>query len=237
MNEFRFKQFSVSQEHAAMKVGTDSDLLGTLAHGGRRVLDIGTGTGVLSLMMAQRFTGAHITAVEIDGDAVIDARHNFAASPWSDRLRLVHQSFQDFAVQQPEGSFDAIVCNPPYFDRSLQCDNPARNRARHTSSLPFGTLIEGVVRLLTEQGVFSVILPPEVYGLFDGDSIMAGLWQKARYEIHTMPDRPGKRYVIVYSRSRGDQPQIENCCMHNPDRTPSAWYKELMGEFLVGAAH
>ncbi|MBQ1633708.1 MAG: methyltransferase, partial [Bacteroidaceae bacterium] len=121
MRPFRFQQFTIHQSHAAMKVGTDSDLLGALSVGGERILDIGTGTGVLALMMAQRCPEARITAVEIDGDAVIDARRNFQESPFADRITLLHTSFQqyleDFAgtSAQEAPAFDSVVCNPPYF--------------------------------------------------------------------------------------------------------------------------
>lgn len=233
MGVFRFKQFSISQEHAAMKVGTDSDLLGALAYGGQKILDIGTGTGVLALMMAQRFENATITAVEIDDNAVIDAQCNFQNSPWSDRITLIHKSFQDFLPTIAPESFDAIVCNPPYFDKSLECDDLGRKRARHTSSLPFNTLVNGATSLLTPEGVFSVCIPPEVLSQFDSECIIAGLWQKARYEIHTVPDKSVKRYILVYTRQRTDAPLVEKCCMRNLDRLRSEWYMKLMEDFLL----
>ena len=108
-----------------------------------RILDIGTGTGILTLMMAQRFPDAKLTAIEIDENAVIDATANFSNSPWNDRITLHHIALQDYT---PQHKFDAIVCNPPYFDKSLECPGIRRLRARHTSSLPFGTLVDKVMK-------------------------------------------------------------------------------------------
>lgn len=232
MDVFRFKQFEVCQDNAAMKVGTDSDLLGALAEGGRRVLDVGTGTGVLSLMMAQRFTDAVITAIEIDDNAVKDATLNFANSQWADRIALHHTSFQEYAPTHA-GQFDSIVCNPPYFDKSLECDDLGRRRARHTSSLPFSVLVNGAYTLLTDNGVFSVCLPPEVLSQFDAECILAGFWLKARYEIMTVPRKPVKRLILTYTRQRIDTPIVQTCCMLNADGSRSDWYKALMRDFLL----
>lgn len=102
MSVFQYKHFNIRQDHAAMKVGTDSDLLGTMAAGGSRILDIGTGTGILSLMLAQRFPEAMVSAIEIDDNAILDASYNFAESPFSDRLTLHHISFQDYLLQRPD---------------------------------------------------------------------------------------------------------------------------------------
>ena len=117
---FEFQQFTIDQSHAAMKVGTDSDLLGALSAGGNRILDIGTGTGVLSLFMAQRFPTASITAIDIDENAIIDAKKNFASSPFSDRITLIHTSLQDFSRNYNGQPFDCIVCNPPILTKVLK---------------------------------------------------------------------------------------------------------------------
>ena len=122
---FEFKQFTVHQEHAAMKVGTDGALLGSLAATGKRILDIGTGTGLLSLMMAQRCPDAQITAIDVDENAIIDAQRNFSESPFGDRITLKQAPFQVFAKEE-EGKYDCIICNPPYFDESLESKDESR---------------------------------------------------------------------------------------------------------------
>lgn len=230
---FNFQQFTIRQTHAAMKVGTDSDLLGALCAGGRRILDIGTGTGVLSLMLAQRFAEAEITAIEIDENAVIDARFNFEQSRWADRIRLHHTSLQDYLSSDTLPVFDAVVCNPPYFDRSLECPDQGRSRARHTSSLPFAVLIQGAYDLLVDEGLFSVCIPPEVLKDFDSQCVAAGFALYHNFIIKTIPEKGPKRYVLVYKKGRVDAVDEQVCCMRNLDRSRSEWYLDLMKDFLI----
>lgn len=230
---FNFQQFTIRQTHAAMKVGTDSDLLGALCAGGRAVLDIGTGTGVLSLMLAQRFPEARITAIEIDENAVLDAAYNFEQSKWADRLALVHSSLQDYLQQNPLPQFDAVVCNPPYFDRSLECPDQGRSRARHTSSLPFPVLIGGAYDLLAPEGLFSVCIPPEVLKDFDSQCRSAGFSLYQNFIIKTIPEKGSKRYVLVYKKGNVEVVDEQVCCMRNLDRTRSDWYLDLMKDFLI----
>lgn len=228
---FEYKQFTIDQRHAGMKVGTDSDLLGTLSAGGTRILDIGTGTGVLSLMLAQRFPEARITAVEIDDNAIIDAIANFSASPFGDRIQLVHTSFQEFAKDSSlHGTFDCVVCNPPYFDKSTESKDRSRTRARHTSSLPFRDLIEGAYSLLEDGGVFSVCIPPEVLSQFTSECIIEGFWPQDFYMIKSVPEKVPKRYVLVHKKGRTQRTDHE-FCMRKTDRSRSDWYLELMKDF------
>ena len=233
--DFHYRQFTIRQDHAAMKVGTDSDLLGTLAAGGRRILDIGTGTGVITLMMAQRFPDAMLTAVEIDDEAVLDASHNFQASPFAPRITLHHTSFQDYLIAHRghKATYDCVVCNPPYFDQSLECPDLGRTRARHSSSLPFHVLAEGAYQLLTDGGVFSVCIPPEVLSTFTAQCLFAGFTQKVIYQIKSVPRKAPKRYVLVFQKGRAEAPITETHCMRNADGTRSPWYRELMRDFLT----
>lgn len=230
VNLFKYQQFTICQEHAAMKVGTDSDLLGTLGAGGKRILDIGTGTGVLSLMFAQRYPEAQITAVEIDDNAIIDASRNFAESKFSERITLHHSSFQDF-LKFPQ-LFDSIICNPPYFDKSLECPDLGRSRARHSSSLPFDVLARGAYALLTEGGAFSVCIPPEVLGAFSAECAFAGFSLRDCYQIKSLPNKPPKRYVLVHQKGLTQPARSYTYCMRNEDHSRSEWYKELMKDFL-----
>lgn len=237
---FICKTFTIQQSHAAMKVGTDSDLLGALSEGGRHILDIGTGTGVLSLMLAQRCPDAQITAVEVDDGAIIDARRNFEVSQYASRLTLHHMSFQDYLEDDLVGArsaefvpFDSVVCNPPYFDRSLECPDPSKTRARHTSSLPFEVLINGVYSLLVEGGVFSVCIPPEVLEDFCAICEKAGFSLQDEHAVQTVPDRPVKRYVLVFKKGQVAEVRRHCYCMRNLDRSRSDWYLELMKLFHV----
>lgn len=157
---FRFKQFSIAQDKCAMKVGTDGIVLGAWAkaYNPRQILDIGTGTGLIAMMMAQRFENANIKAVEIEIEASQQAAENFQNTKWSDRLFLEHISFQKF---QSITSFDLIVSNPPYFENNLKARDKNRTQARHTDSLSFESIIEGSVKLLSTNGSIAIIVPSE----------------------------------------------------------------------------
>ena len=229
---FRFRQFSIDQTHAGMKVGTDSDLLGTMAYGGKHILDIGTGTGILALMMAQRFPQARLTAIEIDENAIIDATANFSNSPWRDRITLHHIALQDY---EPQHKFDAIVCNPPYFDKSLECPSIQRQRARHTSSLPFDILISRSYHMLVDYGHLSVILPPEVLDNFCNICYQAGFHLIENNIILSLPDNPPKRHILVFRKTNSNTPTTTNTyCMLNPDHSYSQWFKLQLQDFLIG---
>lgn len=233
---FKYKQFSIQQNHAGMKVGTDSDLLGALAEGGRKILDIGTGTGILSMMLAQRFPEARITAVEIDDNAVMDAKVNFSSSKFAERICLVHTSFQDYLksvdLSDDDNLYDCIVCNPPYFDKSMESKDRSRTRARHTSSLPFSVLIEGAFSLLKPNGVFSVCIPPEVLSDFTSLCIIEGFWPQYVYKVKSIPEKAPKRYVLVHNKGRVERQEF-TFCMRNSDKSRSDWYKNLMKEFHI----
>ena len=232
-NVFRYKQFSICQDHAAMKVGTDSDLLGTLAAGGNRILDIGTGTGVLSLMLAQRCPKAEITAIEMDENAVLDAQYNFKESPFHDRIHLVHTTFQNYILEHKGPLFDSIVCNPPYFDTSLVNPDLSRARARHSSSLPFSVLVQGSFALLEDEGVFSTNVPPEVLPILKAEAELIGFQLQAEFQIKSVPQKGPKRYILVYKKGHVALPKVETYCMRNTDHSRSEWYIELMKDFHV----
>jgi tRNA1Val (adenine37-N6)-methyltransferase len=158
---FQFKQFTIRQEHAAMKVGTDGVLLGawTDTENVHSVLDIGTGTGLITLMIAQR-SKANITAIDIEENAFKDACLNIQNSPWWERIKVIQTSFQEF-VKSDLYSYDCVVCNPPYFTGSYKSKTESRTLARHTDQLPFEELIEGVSQLLNKDGYFSIVLPAD----------------------------------------------------------------------------
>ena len=156
---FTFKQFHIDHSRCAMKVGTDGTLLGAwvrLPATTRSILDVGTGSGLIAIMAAQRSAEAHITAIDIDADCVAQARLNAEASPWNSRISVQHTSLQEFATEE---RFDVIVSNPPYFIDSLTSPDAGRTTARHTATLPFEELVSGVKRLLAPDGHFSLILP------------------------------------------------------------------------------
>jgi tRNA1Val (adenine37-N6)-methyltransferase len=158
---FKFKQFSVQDNKSAMKIGTDAVLLGAwcpVDDNPKRILDIGAGTGILSLMMAQRTDADQIDAIEIDEDAFEECVENFENSPFADRLFCFHAELDEF-VQEPEDEYDLIICNPPFFAETVKSNNLQRDLARFQDAMPFEELIDAADLLLTEDGIFAVIIP------------------------------------------------------------------------------
>jgi tRNA1Val (adenine37-N6)-methyltransferase len=158
---FHFKQFSIHQDRCAMKIGTDAVLLGAwcpIDNSPFSVLDIGAGTGILSLMLAQRTSAEQIDALEIDEDAYEQCVENFEVSPWSDRLFCYHAGLDEF-VDEPEDEYDIIISNPPFYSENYKTDNDSRDLARFQDALPFEELIDAASLLLSENGIFAVIIP------------------------------------------------------------------------------
>lgn len=158
---FKFKQFSINQDKCAMKVGTDGVLLGAwcpIDNNPKLVLDIGTGTGIIALMLAQRTNAEQIDALEIDENAFEQATDNFENSIWSDRLFCFHAGLDEF-IDDPEDEYDLIISNPPFFAEDFKSTDEGRNLARFLGAMPFEQLIEAADLLLSENGVFAVIIP------------------------------------------------------------------------------
>ena len=198
MAGFRFKQFAIEQEDVAMKVGTDGVLLGAWAacDGAKRILDIGTGTGVIALMSAQRNTEAKIYAVEIDETATRRARSNFEMSPWAERLEVENCAVQEF---DPNEKFDLIISNPPYFIDSLLPPGAKRSTARHTHDLSFEELDKAVCRLLADGGKFALILPTAE---FEKYLSLTQLHLARRCDIHPTMGASTKRIMAEFSKSK-----------------------------------
>lgn len=158
---FSFKQFTIHQDRCAMKIGTDGVLLGAwcpIDNNPYSVLDIGTGTGILSLMLAQRSNAEQIDALEIDEEAYEQCVENFENSPWSDRLFCFHAGLDEF-VDEPEDEYDIIISNPPFYSEDYKTENSQRDLARFQDALPFEDLVEAADLLLSENGIFAVIIP------------------------------------------------------------------------------
>ena len=204
---FQFKQFAVCDELCAMKVGTDGVLLGAWADvaGDSRILDLGTGSGLIALMLAQRNHEADIVALDIDNEATIQAQHNFSLSPWRKRLSVVNANISDYDTQK---RFSHIVTNPPYFVDSLHSPNAARTAARHTSSLPFSEIIAACERLLEPGGRLSVILPYDVASLFRREAFER-LWLTRLLNIITKPGEEPRRTMMEFTLS--SEPQMPRC--------------------------
>lgn len=199
---FQFKQFTVRQEYCAMKVGTDSALLGAYApiEGSTSILDIGTGTGVIALMMAQRCS-AKIVGIEIDEAAVCQAIDNVAHSPWANQIEILQG---DFAVYPFLQSFNCIVSNPPFFEENLKCPEEKRNSARHVDTLSFEVLLKGVSRLLKDDGKFILILPTLAVCHFLHNAYIVGLFPSLRLTVYTLSSVPSKRTILILTKKESE---------------------------------
>lgn len=157
---FRFKQFEINQDRCAMKIGTDGVLLGSWTNitAAKSILDIGAGTGIIALMLAQRSSAETIDAIEIDSNAYEQCVDNFEISPWGDRLYCYHAGLDEF-IEEIEDLYDLIVCNPPFYTESVTSGDLQRDQARQNEFLPFNELLEGVSILISEHGIFSTIIP------------------------------------------------------------------------------
>jgi len=204
---FKFKQFTIHQDKCAMKVGTDGVLLGawTDCENATSVLDIGTGTALISLMIAQRST-ANIDAVEIDDEACRQATENIGKSPWKDRVEVFNQSFQDF-TKSTEKKYDLIVSNPPYFQNSLFTPDKKRTNARHNSNLKLEDLIQGSVKLLSENGALSIILPYLEGNMFILKASEMGLYCIRQTNVLPKPNREPKRLLLEFMKTK--KPLVE----------------------------
>jgi tRNA1Val (adenine37-N6)-methyltransferase len=194
---FRFKQFTVKQDKTAMKVGIDSVLLGSwLAVNGseKNVLDIGTGTGLLALMIAQRVPDARITACEIDETACDQASENISSSAWNERITVINADIRTF-TPSPR-NFDLIICNPPYFEKSLKSHDSKRNFARHNDSLPLSDLIDCVHRLLNNDGRFAIIVPHDRVGTVIELAGEKNLFPLRRLNVKPTDSKPVNRVIM-----------------------------------------
>lgn len=236
-DSFSFKRFVVHQDRCAMKVGTDGVLLGAWAHGGKRILDIGTGTGLIALMMAQRFSEASISGVEIDADAALQAQENVALSEFAARVQIEAVSLQSYVGQiGQEGStpiFDSIVSNPPFFERSLTNPDQSRTLARHASTLTYAELFGAVKRLLTPEGEFSTIIPDDCLSRFVAEGCLAGLFLTRKCAVKTVPRKSPKRYLLAFAKQMPKDLEDGEATLMNADGSRSEWYSELTHDFYI----
>ena len=225
---FQFRRFTVHQGRCAMKVGTDGTLLGAWARGGETVLDIGTGTGLLALMMAQRFPSSHVVGIDIDSEAVRQARENAAASPFAERIRMVEADIKTFHA----APFNTIVCNPPYFIDSLECPDEQRTLARHASALTYRELIVAAQRLLADDGELSLVIPFDCKQRLEQEAALAGFFKVRECAVKTTPRKQPKRYLLAFRKHSGELELSEGIIEIQPG-VRSQWYQELTKEFYL----
>ena len=199
---FSFKQFSVNQDKCAMKIGTDGVLLGAwcpVDNNPYSVLDIGAGTGILSLILAQRSNAEQIDALEIDEDAYEQCVENFENSPWSDRLFCFHAGLDEF-VDEPEDEYDLIISNPPFYSENYKTDDSQRDLARFQDALPFEELVEAADLLLSENGIFAVIIPYKEEERFIDLCAQVELFPVKVTRVKGTPTTPIVRSLLAFKR-------------------------------------
>ncbi|MBW6482123.1 MAG: methyltransferase [Vicingaceae bacterium] len=229
---FQFKEFSVEQEHCAMKVGTDGVLLGawtTIKSGS--ALDIGTGTGLIALMLAQRSQNLIIDAIDIEKSAYFQAEININKSKWNSRIAVHHSSLQSF---YPNKIFDTIISNPPFFVKSYQPPQNERAIARHNEQLSFEDLIIHVVRLLKPDGIFSLILPMNEAVDFICNAFSQGLFLNRKCEVKPNLTKATKRILLEFSKTKPNTVIEESLTIETEKRHYyTEDYKKLTGNFYL----
>jgi len=249
---FTFKRFFAAHDHCAMKVGTDAVLLGawTPLVDAVKVLDIGTGCGLIALMVAQRSANhVRVDGIELDQRAADQARENFSLSPWRQRLRVIHGDILDPATIAALGfpaadetdnersgdtlaAYQLIVSNPPYFPVGVACGSTARDRARHTAALTHQHLLEVVRRLLAPQGLFSMVLPTEIGEQVIGLALRQGWHLRYRTHVADRPDKAPHRVLLALSPTPGEV-VCSDMALRDADGHYSAAYRSLAGDFYL----
>lgn len=235
MSQFQFKQFSIEQDRCAMKIGTDGVLLGAwtpVNHNPFSVLDIGTGTGVIALMLAQRCNAQQIDALEIDEDAYEQATDNFENSPWSDRLFCYHAGLDEF-VEEPEDEYDLIVSNPPFYTEDYKTDNEQRDLARFADAMPFEELIEAADLFLSENGIFAIIIPFKEEENFLTIAKESELYPIKITRVKGTPTTEIKRSLLAFSRTEKVDFLIDELIIETARHTYTPEYIELTKDFYL----
>ena len=240
MGTFRFKRFEVVNERSAMKVNTDGVLLGaamTICPSDRRMLDIGTGTGTIALMSAQRSDSpdVRIHAIDIDEASATEASANFVNSPWGKNLEAFHMSLDEYERTLEEQEYDLVFSNPPYFEDSLNAPEERRNNARHTSTgLSYREILDFASRRLSAEGRVCVVLPSETENPLCRHARMDGLHLMRIIRVRTVPHKAPSRIIAEFSRTRVDSPAEEELVIQEKGKYTER-YLSLTSEFYLFA--
>ena len=233
-NYFQFKQFRIIQERSAMKVGMDGVLLGAWADpsGAKKILDIGTGTGLIAIMMAQKNNLAQIDAIEIDPEAFPEAVLNVQQSPWNGRIQIDLSSFQEFA-ERTDQKYNLIVSNPPFFTNGVKAPIENRAQARHSDSLPLDILISGAAGLLNENGRIALILPVESLQEVKQLSVSNRLYISRLCRVKPNPIKSDFRILIELTNFECPFQESELMIEFEKHHEYTPDYKELTKDFYL----
>ncbi len=231
-NYFQFKQFRIDQDNCAMKVSTDACLFGAwvpVAKYVKTVLDIGGGTGLLSLMLAQKNKDIYIDAIELNLNASQQANTNFTASPWSNRLRVIHADIKEFVE---EHKYDMIICNPPFFQNSLLGSDNDRNIARHTRELEYSDIIKAMEMYLTENGYATILLPAAEHKVWQELLKRFGWYVNTELRVRPLPHKPINRIMSICSR-QNESNDIHEICIYKEQGKYSDEFIALLKPFYL----
>ena len=232
---FTFKQFAIEQDRCAMKIGTDGVLLGAWAPIDNHpfsILDIGTGTGIIALMLAQRSAAQQIDALEIDEAAYEQATDNFENSPWNDRLFCFHAGLDEF-IEEPEEEYDLIVSNPPFYSEDYKTENESRDLARFQDAMPFEQLLEAADLLLSEHGIFTVIIPFKEEENFIALANEFELYPLKITRVKGTPTTEIKRSLLAFNRNKTTDLVINELVIETARHVYTAEYIELTKDFYL----
>src|SRR5690554_962236 len=235
-NVFHFKQFDICQDQCSMKVCTDGVLLGAWTNLGnvRSALDIGTGSGVVAVMLAQRSDDLkQVVGIEIDQTSYEQARENAANCNWADRIVMIHSSIQDYTDDNDQ-SFDLIISNPPFFTGGTLSESQTKNDVRHTIKLPHRDLLRAVKKLMQPRGHFAVILPIMEGYRFIELAEQYGLYLSRRTQVFSSPGKPMERFLLEFSHRSSGNAKVDDLYIHEgEDNAFSSAYQKLTGEFYL----
>ena len=231
---FRFKQFTVDQTGCAMKINTDGVLLGALADADdpQSILDLGTGTGVIALMLAQRFSSAKIDAVEIDDQAARTAARNFENSDFSDKLTVCPVGFEEFFNQNPGKQYDLIISNPPFYINSLKSPQKGRQLAKHADDRFFDDLIKALPSHLTTNGECCLILPPDTAELVKRLALEQGMCINKVINIYSYRDSDQHREILTIGIRKSEM-QSDQFVIYDAPNIYSVMYREALKDFFT----
>ncbi len=222
---FRFKQFEVKHIKSTLKVGTDAVLLGisATANSPKRILDVGTGTGVIALLLAQRYSKAQILGIDLDFPSIQEANFNFSHSPWFNRLEARQLDFNHYAKNN-SNIFDLIVSNPPFFENDLRSSNPQLDKAKHAKTLTYDSLVQNVVGQLTEAGIFSLIIPFDKAKYLIELAFTHGLFCIRRLDIFPKESKLANRCILEFQKTESIC-QKESLVIYNEDNSYTEQYR------------
>lgn len=232
---FQFKKFLINQNKTAMKIGTDGVLLGAwcpIDNNPKTILDIGTGTGIIALMLAQRSNAQQIDAIEIEENAFEQATDNFENSPWADRLYCFHAGLDEL-MDHPEDEYDLIICNPPFYAEDYKTGDKNRDIARFQDSMPFENLIEAADLLLSENGIFAIIIPFSEERNFIKLTNQLQLYETKITRVKGTTKSEVKRSLISFSRNKPSNINIDELIVETERHIYTPEYKVLVKDFYL----